>query len=56
MEQGFDKKTWFDFIIKLNDREIRKRSANGLTIWALAGVIGVLSFKIIDGFNVIFGN
>jgi hypothetical protein len=56
MEPGFDQKTWLEYVTKLNDREIRNKSANGLTVWALVGVIGVLMFKIIDKFDVIFEN
>jgi len=56
METRFDHKTWLDYVTKLNDREIRKKSSNGLTVWALVGVMGISLFRIIDEFNVIFEN
>lgn len=56
MEPGFDQKTWLDYVTMLNDRQIKRNNSNGLTVWALIGVIGVLLFKIIDEFNVVFQN
>lgn len=55
-EIKFDKKTWLDYIIKLNDREINKRRQSGFTVWALLGTLAYVLFNILDSSPKIFLN
>jgi hypothetical protein len=45
---SFSQKDWFDYINKLNDRELSKRNASGITMWALWGFIAFIFIKIIQ--------
>lgn len=45
-ETGAD--LWFRYLTKLNDRALNRRTASGLTTWALAAVIAALLFRVLD--------
>lgn len=41
-------KDWLEYLNNLNIREISKRNSSGFTTWALFGLIGFISFKVLD--------
>lgn len=43
----FNNKDWFEYIKKLNDRELSSKSSNGLTLWAIMGLFSYLLFQLI---------
>jgi hypothetical protein len=43
----YTKKEWFEYINKLNDRELSKRNASGITMWAFSAFIGLIMMNII---------
>ena len=40
-----DRKLWLDFLGKLNDRELQKARASGITPWALIGVAAIILYR-----------
>ena len=47
---------WFEYITKLNDRDLNRRRASGFTLWALLGLLGILFFRVLDSFPLIFAS
>ena len=45
---------WLEYIMKLNDRELNRRRASGITLWTLFGLLGVLFYKISDALPTVF--
>lgn len=41
-------KDWLEYLDNLNIREISKRNSSGFTTWALFGLIGFISFRVLD--------
>ena len=39
---------WFDYVVKLNDRNLLKKRAYGITVWAICGLLGILLYRILD--------
>ena len=39
---------WFEYIIKLNDREINRKKASGFTSWSLFGLLSILLYRALD--------
>jgi len=54
--EKFSKKDWLNYLNNLNSREISKRNASGFTLWALFGLFGFTSFKLLDGLPIIFAD
>lgn len=52
----FNQKDWLNYLNNLNSREISKRNASGFTLWALFGLFGFTSFKLLDGLPIIFAD
>lgn len=47
MDENFTNKDWFEYIKKLNDRELSSKSSDGLTLWAIMGLFAYLLFQLI---------
>lgn len=47
-ERKTDTDLWFRYIVKQNDRALSRRTASGLTTWAVAAVIATLLFQVVD--------
>lgn len=56
MDSKFDNKAWFDYVNKLNDREISRKSSSGFTLWAILGLLVYLIFSIIDNLPTVLNN
>ena len=56
MNDKFNNKDWFNYIIKLNDRELSRKASSGFTSWAIMGLFAYLFFKVIDNFTIIYMN
>ncbi len=39
---------WFDYVVKLNDRNLLRKRAYGVTVWAICGLLGILLYRILD--------
>lgn len=39
---------WYQFISKINDRNLSRQSSSGFTSWALLGVMSIIFYKLID--------
>jgi hypothetical protein len=44
---------WYNFISKINDRNLSRQSASGFTSWALLGVIAIMFYSLIDQIHII---
>jgi hypothetical protein len=51
-----DAKNWLEYITKINDRQISKQQASGLTTWAILGLVGVIIFKLFDKLTLLNNN
>lgn len=47
-KNNLTQKDWLVYLDNLNNREISKRNSSGFTTWALFGLIGFISFKVLD--------
>jgi len=43
--EGAERKLWFEFISKLNDRNLKKDQESGVTNWVLLGVVVAILYK-----------
>lgn len=50
------KKFFLKYIIKINDREINKKTASGFTTWALLGFLGLLFYKVLNHLPIFLNN
>ena len=43
--EQFRRKLWFDYLSKINDRELHENQLSGATDWVLTGVLGVILYR-----------
>ncbi len=52
--EKFTREDWLNYINNLNNREISKKNASGINLWALFGFFGFTFFKLLDSLPKIF--
>jgi len=50
-EHGAGEKLWFDYLSKLNDRELQTERASGATSWLLLAVLAAMTYRGLSGLN-----
>jgi len=50
-EHGAGEKLWFDYLSKLNDRELQTERASGATSWLLLAVLAAVAYRALTGLN-----
>lgn len=53
LEDKFTNKDWFEYIKKINDRELSKKSSNGITLWAIMGLFSYLLIELLKSIQFI---